>query len=1083
MAVLGDQGDTLLTGLSDFWQRLFADREILKGLYAASEVQLGQAYLDLVTEVLNVNLRTTPLFNREFWKLMTMREDHLQFDSDIGKWAFDLPDQIALLQFLTNRIYNPTVMLERDVDFELDEDNRRLLFDTNVFDTGLMGVPSRLVDIVPTVFRTGTGGVFTFATPDTFVVTGLIRSAKDGVTLEAVPPRRFYSEIGDFSAADVGRILEFTDGFVRSGVDGATFLGFPDTFSSATAAFTAADIGRILVFDDGGTDVVRTIVTVPSPVTVTVDEDMTEGLVGSSWQIQEAVGGTVETRTIVAALTTEILLLDSDITTRLVRTSWQIKDPTVFVVEDIGDDLAIQDPFTPGVEYVVEITGVTTVGPLAGLEVTVSPDIAISADSAAILWQHQSKPRVLQYAFWVPDAFIDRENLYLSFGYLLDRYEPSSESYRFLLEGIFRYFILGPTLGRTEAALNVMVGIPVIREDGEVITEIDTTDPDFDLIVTDRRSYQIPKGSLADGLEVGSELEAFQVITNIFQVADHISDPNWYLGEVIPPELVPSEDSPRRNVDPQLYSSLIGNEGWVIGDPGFYIGADEDRYVPVDKQGRDGHTDGVNADRMVPHFDKFFPSDVGKILTIEGTDYTILSVGGDPEPYVQIDDGIALQAAFASLAAFGSIPEPAPALGSDRIQVTGAAFVQADVGRYMLIDTGALAGNEYYVYAVLGAELVSVREAGTDAVPVFNAGDVLTLTLGAVWDLPERPPLRHTTGYLFMRDFLKQHIFAVEYDLSEWPDIPFPRLDDDIRDVLLEGKPAYVTMFFNPNNFLRDEVGVSDELELQAVASFLDEMVEVGGTLVIGDTWDIGDYYYYGAPTLAWFDIIRKTELGSITPLPQSGTMEKVAFSGVFDGGAAPDMTVTVYAWNGVAYVPTGEIFVLDPAGVNLYMLDVFGRDLAISAVVTGAPVTFSLDYGYLTSEPATIIATEAAGYPLLTGATPGGSDEFTAAGFEFSSSDKVREIAAFVAGQHERYWISAVNSETSVDLIDVATGLPATFGAESPIMWRLGPPRRTATPVVIGGQEPAVPHPDEVAGLGLAYMLGWPIAVTLDIP
>ena len=1083
MAVLGDNGDTLLTGLSDFWQRLFADREILKSLYAASEVQLGQAYLDLVTEVLNVNLRGTPLFNREFWKLMTMREDLLQFDSEVGKWAFDLPDQIALLQFLTNRIYDPTVILERDVDFELDEDNRRLLFDTNVFDTGLDGVPSRRVEIVPTVFREGTDGIFAIATPSTFIVTGLVRSAKDGATPIAIPPRRFFSPTGNFGAEDVGRTLEFTDGFVRSGVDGDTLPGFPLEFNSITAAFTSADIGRLLIYDNAGVDEIRTIASIISATKVTVNTDLTVPLAGVSWRIQEAVGGTVETRTIIAALTPELLLLDSDVTTRLIRTSWQVKDPTVFIAEDIGSELAIQGPFSPGVEYVVSITSVTLVGPTAGLEVTVTPPIAIPADSAAILWKHQSKPRVLQYAFWVPDAFIDRENLYLSFGYLLDRYEPSSESYRSLLEGIFRYFILGPTLGRTEAALNVMSGIPVIREDGEVITEIDTAELDYDLIVTDRRSYQIPKGSLEEGLAVGSELQAFQSLTDIFRVEDHISNPNWYLGEVIPPELVPSEDSPRRNVDPQLYASLIGNEGWVIGDPGFYIGADEDRFVPIDKRGRDGHTDGVNADRMIAHFDKFFPSDVGKTLTIEGVAFVILSVGVGPVPYVQIDDGIALQAAFASLGYLSSIPEPLPAPGSDRIEITGAALTQADIGRYILVNTGTFAGNEYVVSQVLSAEIVAVKVASTGATPAFNAGDVLTVTLGAIWDLAERAPLRHTTGYLLMRDFLKQHIFSVQYDLSSWPDIPFPRLDDDIRDVLLEGKPAYVTMFFNPNNYLSDEVGVSDELDLQAVASYLELMTEIGGTLTIGGTWDVGDYYYYGAPTLAWFDVVRKTELGAVTPLPQSGTMEKVAFSAVIDGGAAPDMTVTVFAWNGVAYVPTGEIFVLDPAGVNLYILDVFGRDLAISATVTGGPTTYSLDYGYLTSEPATVIATEATGYPQLTGATPGGSDEFTDASFEFSSSDKVREIAAFVGGLHKRYWISAVNSETSVDLIDVATGLAATFGAESPISWRLGPPRRTATPVAIGGQEPAVPHPDEVSGLGIAYMLGWPIAVTLDIP
>ena len=54
--------DTLLEGLSSFWQTVFADRNQLKQLYAATEVQLGQAYLDLLTQILNVSLDDIPVF-------------------------------------------------------------------------------------------------------------------------------------------------------------------------------------------------------------------------------------------------------------------------------------------------------------------------------------------------------------------------------------------------------------------------------------------------------------------------------------------------------------------------------------------------------------------------------------------------------------------------------------------------------------------------------------------------------------------------------------------------------------------------------------------------------------------------------------------------------------------------------------------------------------------------------------------------------------------------------------------------------------------------------------------------------------
>ena len=78
---------------------------------------------------------------------------------------------------------------------------------------------------------------------------------------------------------------------------------------------------------------------------------------------------------------------------------------------------------------------------------------------------------VREMPFWGSDVLLDRETLYTNFGYLLAYKHPSSEQYRAFLRGVAQLFVLGPTIERFESALNVMAGLPVVRDDGEVLLD------------------------------------------------------------------------------------------------------------------------------------------------------------------------------------------------------------------------------------------------------------------------------------------------------------------------------------------------------------------------------------------------------------------------------------------------------------------------------------------------------------------------------------------------------------------------------------------------------------------------------------
>lgn len=368
---IADTSATFLHGLSDLWLRFFKDKNQLEAMYQGTENLVGQAYLDLLDTVLNLSLRNTPIFNKEYFKLLTVREDEVTYVGATDRWTFALPNNIKNFSLLCNKILDPSVMLQVDVDFEID----------------ILGVQDEL-RFKSNPFTSGTGG---------------------------------------------------------------------------------------------------------GPI---------DGVASRTVQIPDPAGGSTP--------------LD-----------------------------------------------------------------------------------VLELAFWVPNAEIDRGNMYLVYGQLLNYYSPSSEAYRALLSGIMQYFVMGPTLTHVVSTLNVCSGLPVIREDGEILQSVDQTDILINTITTDKNDYVFPKAvpvrlDVLDPASLGTlTFNAYDVLTTVFTVADAINDPTWWYDSVVPTKTTYNpltkfpEPLVRRQVTPIMYEALINNPPGLVhvGDPGFYVGADEDGDVPVGREG------------------------------------------------------------------------------------------------------------------------------------------------------------------------------------------------------------------------------------------------------------------------------------------------------------------------------------------------------------------------------------------------------------------------------------------------------------------------------------------------------------------
>ena len=374
MADVSQGNANFIHGLSDLWNKFFKDRDQLKEMYKGSEILIGQAYLDILALVLNLSLREAPIFKKEFFYNLTIREDNVTQRITDHYYTFEVTDhRIKEVPFLYNKILAPDLILENNVDYMVENGTEDLLvFYTDPFDYNGTGLPA-----------------------------------------PGIPTR------------------------------------------------------------------------------------------------------------------------------------------TVEVVDSVG---------------------------------TVTTEREIS--------------------FWLPDTKLDGYDLYLNYGYLVNRFEPSSEAYRALLKGIFQYFILGPTQNHITSALNVIVGFPVIRNDGEILQEI-TVDGSDNVIVTDQAEYYLPDtaplredvvepNNWAVNVGEASALEftALSHLTTVFTVHDIITDPVWWLDRQIPIDLLPDENRLRRHMTPEIYENLIdGPTGLInIGDPGFFIGADDDGYVPAVGAGYPAYT-------------------------------------------------------------------------------------------------------------------------------------------------------------------------------------------------------------------------------------------------------------------------------------------------------------------------------------------------------------------------------------------------------------------------------------------------------------------------------------------------------------
>jgi hypothetical protein len=459
---------------------------------------------------------------------------------------------------------------------------------------------------------------------------------------------------------------------------------------------------------------------------------------------------------------------------------------------------------------------------------------------------------ITEISFWAPDVLVDRFHLYNTFGYLINRYERSSEEYRTLIRGIFQLFMLGPTLERMESAINTVAGLPVIRDDGEilvayendaldsgsdgvfdytantfssataaftpshsshyiyaksgtnanklfriasvtdantvVLADVPTSDSSVEWeltataehrVITSRTPYvfrrDIPlRDRVTDSSNFGVHIfRAFEVMTAVFDVTDYIEDPTWWEFVQIPRELIPNESPERRQSTPVLFENVVNPaDGGKIGDPGIYIGADTEGYVPASSILRSGINGSLTGDPFYPlsntvYFDAatgaFTASDVGNYVEVGGTRYRIMLI-----------------------------------VSPTRVQVEAFVDVADQVGLAWNIRSGAL-------------------------------------------------PKRHKAAFVILDKVLKHHLFSVRFDIALMNQLSLT-LIEDLQELVLIAKPSYTYIVLTPAALFDEILHIDEDLELDASMLLGGDAGEViagnaSPLVVIGASWRVGQWF------------------------------------------------------------------------------------------------------------------------------------------------------------------------------------------------------------------------------------------------
>lgn len=215
-------------------------------------------------------------------------------------------------------------------------------------------------------------------------------------------------------------------------------------------------------------------------------------------------------------------------------TIWETSDPTKnaaeFILGLISDDLPITVPEYPWV-YETPYSGIAEIPELQdavrdeSVKTTLISGTDFVTDRQTIAFKAIPPERM-----WARRTLVDEENPWNNYGFLMDIYQPNSQRYVNVLQGLWFAFWTGPRPSNLRTSLYLLFGLPTAHEDGTVTevtpTTIETTGANGTV-----RTFEIPSGLLPIVSE-GEAVKRFQPLVSGIEIFDKINKPGFITDEI-----------------------------------------------------------------------------------------------------------------------------------------------------------------------------------------------------------------------------------------------------------------------------------------------------------------------------------------------------------------------------------------------------------------------------------------------------------------------------------------------------------------------------------------------------------------------
>lgn len=145
-----------------------------------------------------------------------------------------------------------------------------------------------------------------------------------------------------------------------------------------------------------------------------------------------------------------------------------------------------------------------------------------------------------EYALWFVDAEVDEQLIHKHYAKLIGvGPSASTEAYKSFVYGLYYLYYQGPTLSILRKGLNLCLGIPLARENEEVIDVRPYLDTDRYMVVTYKNKYVLPYGLIPSVLP-GDVLSISDELSQWVDIKDWVEDGDWWINLSIPPSIIPS---------------------------------------------------------------------------------------------------------------------------------------------------------------------------------------------------------------------------------------------------------------------------------------------------------------------------------------------------------------------------------------------------------------------------------------------------------------------------------------------------------------------------------------------------------------